>query len=107
MNRPAHRLDPTILEAQVYTAIRDITDELGIAVGAESPLAGEGGMLDSRTMVQLCLALEDIAQDAGFDFGWSTAAFNQPNSMFRTPGALAAGFVRQAQLALGGKPRLR
>ncbi len=103
MNRPAHKLDPAILEARVYTAIRDITDELGIAVGSESPLAGEGGLLDTRDLVQLCLALEDIANDVGFDFGWSTAAFAQPNSMFRTAGALAANFVRQAQKALQGR----
>jgi hypothetical protein len=100
MNRPAHRLDPTILEARVFTAIRDITDETGIAVGADSLLAGPGGILDDRDMVQLCLALEDIAGDLGFDFGWSTAAFAQPNSMFRTAGTLAAGFVRQAHRAL-------
>ncbi|WP_395699019.1 hypothetical protein [Aquabacterium sp.] len=97
MNRPAHKLDPAILEARVYTAIRDITDELGIAIGTESLLAGEGGLLDTRDLVELCLALEDVARDVGFDFGWSTAAFTQPNSMFRTPAALAAGFVRQAR----------
>ena len=96
MNRPANPRDPALLEALVYTAIRDLTEDLGIAIGADSPLTGEGGLLDARSLVQLCLVLEDIASDAGFDFGWSTAAFAQPNSMFRTAGTLAAGFVRQA-----------
>lgn len=96
MTHPAKPHDPAFLEGLVYTAIRDLTEDIGIAVGADTPLIGEGGILDARSLVQLCLALEDIANDAGFDFGWSTAAFAQTNSMFRTAGALAAGFVRQA-----------
>lgn len=103
MKRDINLRDPALLESQVLAAIRDATEDLGIAVGNESPLAGEGGMLDTRALVQLCLALEDIANDAGFDFGWSTAAFTQPNSMFGSVGTLVAGFIRQSQRA--GKPR--
>lgn len=103
MKRDINLRDPALLEAQVLAAVRDATEDLGIALGSESQLAGEGGLMDARSLVQLCLALEDIASDAGFDFGWSTAAFTLPNSMFRTVGTLVAGFVRQSQRA--AKPR--
>jgi hypothetical protein len=48
-------------------------------------------------LIELCLMLEDIASDAGFQFDWSSeAAAPRPNGMFRDVGSLAAAFVRQA-----------
>lgn len=89
--------DPAHLEAQVYAALRDLTEDKGFAIGAESPLIGEGSMLDPKMLIELCLMLEDIASDAGFVFDWaSEAAMARPNGMFRNAGALAAAFVRQA-----------
>jgi hypothetical protein len=94
--RPNPR-DPARLEAQVYAALRDLTEGKNIAIGSESPLVGEGSMLDARMLIELCLMLEDLASDVGFQFDWSSeAAAPRPNGMFRNVGSLAAAFVRQA-----------
>lgn len=65
-------------------------------VSSETPLVGEGSSLDSMKLVDLCLRLEDMAADIGFDFDWtSKAAMSPSRSMFRTAGTLAAEFVSQ------------
>jgi hypothetical protein len=48
------------------------------------------------TLVELCLSLEDIAAELGFDFDWtSESAMSKSRSMFRTAGALANEFLSQ------------
>jgi hypothetical protein len=47
-------------------------------------------------LVELCLALEDFAEEKGFEFDWtSDQAMSRSRSMFRTAGSLAIEFKDQ------------
>ena len=62
-------------------------------------LIGAGSLLDSMKLVEICLALEDIAEDHGFEFDWtSEAAMSKSRSMFRDVAALAREFSNQSEI---------
>ena len=49
-------------------------------------------------LVQVCLALEDIADEQGFEFDWtSEVAMSKSRSMFRNIKALAEEFASQSR----------
>ena len=49
-------------------------------------------------LVEVCLALEDIGEDEGFDFDWtSEAAMSKSQSIFRTVKSLAEEFSAQSK----------
>ena len=81
---------------KVFTAISALLNDKSILVTEDLPLIGSDSVLDSMKLVELCLALEDMAADLGFEFDWtSDAAMSKSLSMFRTAGALAAEFLSQ------------
>lgn len=56
-----------------------------------------GGGLDSMKLVEVCLALEDAAEENGFEFDWtSEAAMSKSRGMFRTVESLAEEFLNQS-----------
>lgn len=64
----------------------------------DSELIGDGSVMDSMKLVELCLALEDNATDVGFEFDWtSESAMSRARSMFRTIGSLATEFATQSK----------
>lgn len=86
------------LKAQIFAEIAELVDDSSIAIADETPLLGDGSVLDSMKVVTLCIALEDLAVDHDFDFDWtSDAAMSRSRSMFRTAGSLAAEFLSQMQ----------
>tara|TARA_B100000315_G_C14585819_1_gene592968 strand:- start:3853 stop:4143 length:291 start_codon:yes stop_codon:yes gene_type:complete len=69
----------------------EITEDMQL-IGGES-------LLDSMNLVQVCIDLEDFADDNGFEFNWaSEAAMSKSRSMFRTVAALAEEFANQSEL---------
>ena len=65
-----------------------------------SPLMGQGGLIDSMGLVELCLILEDYALDLNFEFDWaSEKAMSSTKSIFRSVETLAAEFKRQKDSA--------
>ena len=49
-------------------------------------------------LVEVCLALEDLADEHGFEFDWtSEAAMSKSRSMFRSVVALAEEFASQSE----------
>ena len=63
----------------------------------DSELIGDGSVMDSMKLVELCLALEDNATDIGFEFDWtSESAMSRARSMFRTIGSLATEYATQS-----------
>ncbi|MDC0644937.1 hypothetical protein OAP53_01545 [Alphaproteobacteria bacterium] len=61
-------------------------------IGSESPF-------DSVSLVEVCLTLEDLADDHGFEFDWtSEAAMSKSRSMFRNVAALAEEFANQSEV---------
>ena len=62
----------------------------------EAKLADDFGV-DSTELVEVCLALEDIANERGFEFDWtSDSAMSKLRSMFRTVGSLTEEFYQQS-----------
>ena len=60
-------------------------------IGSESPL-------DSMKLVEVCLALEDLADEHGFEFDWtSEATMSKSRSMFRSIITLAEEFANQSE----------
>ena len=51
-------------------------------------------LLDSMKLVEVCLALEDTADEHGFEFDWtSEAAMSKSRSMFRSVATLTEEFA--------------
>ena len=49
-------------------------------------------------LVELCLLLEDIADENGFEFDWmSESALSKSRSIFRSVAALAEEFTNQSE----------
>ena len=64
----------------------------------EMQLIGGQSLLDSMKLVEVCLALEDLADEHGFEFDWtSEAAMSKSRSMFRSVTALAEEFASQSE----------
>jgi acyl carrier protein len=86
------------LRTQVFEAITKLLEAPEHLVTDETPLIGDASVLDSMRLVELCLSLEDLAGDQGFEFDWtSEAAMSRSRSIFRTAGALADEFIRQSE----------
>jgi acyl carrier protein len=81
------------------TIISEIETVLGDArsdISEETPLIGSQGTLDSMGLVSLCLRLEDLANEEGFEFDWTSEnAMSRSRSIFRTVGTLAAEYEAQ------------
>jgi hypothetical protein len=85
------------LREKIVDLIARLAGENAGSISDETPLLGNGSLLDSMKLVELCLGLEDIAEDSGFVFDWrSDAAMSRSRSMFRTAGSLTAEFIRQS-----------
>ena len=68
---------------------------------ADMQLIGGNSLLDSMKLVEVCIALEDIADDHDFEFDWaSEAAMSKSRSMFRSVASLAEEFCRQSEISL-------
>ena len=81
----------------VISVVKDAL-EVKIEVTESMKLIGGESSLDSMKLVQVCLALEDIADEHGFEFDWtSEVAMSKSRSMFRNIKALAEEFASQSR----------
>lgn len=86
------------IKSEVYSQIHQLLEDKTQIVRDEMPLIGNEGFLDSMKLVELCLALEDKAQEIGFEFDWtSDTAMSRSFSLFRTAGSLASEFITQME----------
>ena len=68
-------------------------------ISEEMQLIGGESLLDSMKLVEVCLVLEDLADEHGFEFDWtSEAAMSKSRSMFRSVAALAEEFANQSEI---------
>ena len=80
----------------VITEVLAVVGDPAVPLGADTALIGDGSVLDSMGLVELCLRLEDRATAMGFEFDWtSETAMSRSRSMFRTVEALQEEFSRQ------------
>ena len=83
---------------RVLQSIVSLLDDKSIQITDSSTLIGDGSLLDSMRLVELCLSLEDLAFTLGFEFDWtSDTAMSRSRGMFRSVGALVAEFIRQME----------
>jgi len=83
---------------EVFKQISVLAEDKSMIVTDNMPLIGGDSVLDSMKLVELCLALEDLATNMGFEFDWtSDAAMSRSRSMFRTAGSLATEFINQME----------
>ena len=77
-----------------------ITDALEnkIEVTENMQLIGGEALLDSMKLVEVCLALEDLADEKGFEFDWtSNVAMSKSQSIYRSVATLAEEFSIQSE----------
>jgi len=68
-----------------------------VEVNDDTQLVGTGALLDSMKLVEICVALEDAAEENQFEFDWtSDATMSKSRSMFRTVANLAEEFSNQS-----------
>lgn len=82
----------------VFSAIRSLLEVCDVGIISETRLIGDGSVMDSMKLLELCLALEDLASEVGFEFDWtSDVAMSRSRGMFRTAGTLAEEFFTQME----------
>lgn len=79
----------------IINEIKELVEDGSIIIDENTPLIGENSLLDSMNIVNLCIRLEDIANDQDFNFDWSGETMSKSKSMFRTVGSLAEEFLKQ------------
>ncbi len=88
------------LEQAIEIVISAISEVLEgkVEISRDMQLIGEEPLLDSMKLVEVCLFLEDVADDNGFEFDWtSEAAMSKSRSMFRSVSSLAEEFLDQSE----------
>jgi len=84
--------------AKVIEEVQSLVEINSSKISGDTPLIGSSSALDSMKLVQLCVNLEDLALEMGFEFDWtSEEAMSKSRGMFRNAGALAEEFLRQMQ----------
>ena len=79
----------------IINIVKELVEDYTIDIDENTPLIGENSLLDSMNIVNLCIRLEDIANDQNFNFDWSGETMSKSKSMFRTVGSLAEEFLKQ------------
>ena len=81
----------------VMTVINDALKSKA-KITEDMQLIGGESLLDSMKLVEVCVALEDLADEHGFEFDWtSESAMSKSRSMFRNIAALAEEFANQSE----------
>ena len=81
----------------VTSAVNEVL-EGKVEISQDMQLIGEEPLLDSMKLVEVCLFLEDLADERGFEFDWtSEAAMSKSRSMFRSVSSLAEEFLDQSE----------
>jgi len=88
------------IEQAVEIVIRAINDALEgkVEISEDMQLIGGHSLLDSMKLVEVCLSLEDLADEHGFEFDWtSDSAMSKSRGMFRSVFALSEEFANQSE----------
>ena len=83
------------LEKRILNIIKD-ESETKQDINLKTNLIGRNAVIDSKGLVGVCLSLEDLSNELGFEFDWTSEnAMSNTFSMFRTAGTLIKGFKKQ------------
>jgi acyl carrier protein len=81
----------------ISTILNDLeVDEKVHEINLNTPVVGSNSPIDSMGLVQLCLCLEDKAEELGFDFDWTAEnAMSRSRGMFKSIDSLSDEFLSQ------------
>ena len=82
----------------VTSTIKDDLElnQMASEITVETPIVGSKSPIDSMGLVQLCLSLEERAEEIGFEFDWTTeTAMSRTRGMFKSVESLSEEFVSQ------------
>tara|TARA_A100001011_G_scaffold397040_1_gene496798 strand:+ start:1362 stop:1643 length:282 start_codon:yes stop_codon:yes gene_type:complete len=92
------KIDKTKAKEIVMSTISEILEGQK-KITENMQLIGGEALLDSMKLVEVCIALEDKADEYGFEFDWTSEnTMSKSQSMFRTVSALADEFIRQSEV---------
>jgi len=81
----------------VISVISDVI-EINVEITEDMQLIGSDSLLDSMKLVEVCLSLEDLADEHGFEFDWtSDVAMSKSRSIYRSVASLAEEFAIQSE----------
>ncbi len=82
------------IEKEIFKIIRKISKNKKI--NNNSKLIGSSSFIDSMTLVQLCISLEEYSNKLSFEFDWtSEKALSKSQSIFRNVNSLIKEFINQ------------
>ena len=88
--------------SQIIEFLYEILEGIEISLDEDSHLVGSSTAIDSMSLVQLCIKLEEVAIAEGFTFDWtSEKAMSNLNSIFRSPKSISEEFNTQQQSSRG------
>ena len=80
---------------EIIKEIREILEDESIELDKNTPLIGDDSPLDSMNIVNLCIRLEEISEEQGFNFDWTGETMSKSKSMFKSIENLANEFSSQ------------
>ena len=84
------------IKNDILNIIQSITEIEIKNLNENTPLLGDSAILDSMSLVELCVNLEDYANENGLQFDWtSNSTMSNSRSMFRNVGTLLQEFFSQ------------
>ena len=91
-------MEKSLVKKKIINLIDGLLEGNSEEITGDMELVGGNTMLDSMKLVEVCLELEDLAEENGFEFDWtSETAMSKSRGMFRTIDALTDEFVKQMQ----------
>lgn len=89
-------MDKKQITTKIIEIIKHIEPSISHFVNGDAVLVGEGQIMDSVKLVQLCVELEDNLDEEGLSFDWTSPnAMSRSRSMFRTVDTLASEILSQ------------
>ena len=97
-NKGFKNLDLLQSKTLVKNAIAEVLGDT-FEISDQMPLIGSQAQLDSIRLVSLCLTLEDLSEQFGFEFDWTSEnAMSKSKGMFKNVSTLSKEFARQSEL---------
>jgi hypothetical protein len=95
-------LDSKSLEELFFQVLSSVLGSSRGTLGLEDQLMGGESPIDSFSLVEICVQLEDLAVEAGFEFDWtSDSAMSHSRSIFHSVESLQTEFLRQFLESIG------
>ena len=84
------------IKKEIFKKIKITSESKTLKVNENTKLIGNQAVLDSNSLVLLCVDLEGYAMKLNFEFDWtSDKAMSKTFSIFRTAKSLTEEFIKQ------------